>query len=80
MKPVMTHPPTKSSPAQDVTHPVRAGLATLDHFSSIGEFSRYSTPILAMHHHHIPHSPELFLIAPSHSRTQRHLVRNIQYP
>jgi len=80
MKAIMMHPPTNSSPAQDVTHPVRAGLATLDHFSSIGEFSRYSTPILAMHHHHIPHSPERSLITPSHSQPPRHLVGSIQYP
>ena len=80
MKPVMTHPPTKSSRTKDVTHPLRADLAPLDHFRSIGELSRDSVPIPAMHDHHIHHSPELFLIAPNHSRTRCHLVGNIQYP
>ena len=79
MKLVMTHLPTKNSPAQDVTHPLRADPASLDHFRSTGELSRDSAPIPAMHDHHIPHSPERFLIAPSHSRTRRPLVGNIQY-
>ena len=77
MKPVMTHPPTKSSRTQDVTHPLRADLAPLDHFRSIGELNRDSVPIPATHHYH---SPNLSLITPSHSRTRRHLVANIQSP
>ena len=64
MKLVMPHRPTKFSPAQDVTHPLRADLAPLEHFTSIGGITSDSAPIPAMHHHHIPHSPELFLIAP----------------
>jgi DNA invertase Pin-like site-specific DNA recombinase len=39
----------------------------LDHLRSIGEFTRDSTPIPAMRDHHIPHSPELSLIATIHS-------------
>jgi len=80
MKPVMTHPPTKFSRTQDVTQPLRADQASLHQFRSIGELSRDSTPILALHDHHIPHSPECSLIAPRHSRTRRHLVGNIQSP
>jgi hypothetical protein len=80
MKPVMTHPPTKNSPAQDVTHPLRADPAPLDHLRSIGEFSRDSPPIPAMHDQHIPHSPERSLIAPSHSHTRRQPTSNIQSP
>jgi len=64
MKPVMTHPPTKVSRTQAVTHPLRADLAPLDHFSSIGEFTGDSAPIPAMRHHHIPYSPECFCTAP----------------
>ncbi len=80
MKPVMTHPPPKNSSAQDVTHPLRADPAPNDHFRSIRKISRDSTPIATTRHHHIPHSPELFLIAPNHSRTRRQLVGDIQYP
>jgi hypothetical protein len=64
MKSAMTHPPTKFSPAQDVTHPLRADLAPLEHFSSIGESTHDSAPNPTRHHHHIPYSPELSLIAP----------------
>jgi hypothetical protein len=80
MKPVMTHSPTKNSPAQDVTHPLCADPAPLDHFRSIRTLSRDFAPIPTMHDHHIPYSPECSLIAPSHSHTRRHLVGNIQYP
>ena len=80
MKSVMTHPPTKSSRTQDVTHPLRADLATLDPFSSMGKLTRYFASIPVMHHHHIHYSPELSRIAPIHSRTRRHLVGNIQLP
>ncbi len=80
MKPVMTHPPTKSSRTQDVTHPLRADLAPLHHFRSIGEHTRDSALISAMYHHHIPHSPQLFLIAPIHSDNGRELTFTIQYP
>jgi hypothetical protein len=67
MKPVMPHPTTKNSSAQDVTHPLRADLAPLEHFTSIGGITSDSAPIPAMHDHHIPYSPELSLIAPIHS-------------
>ncbi len=67
MKPVMTHPPTKSARTQDVTHPLRADLASLDHFSSIGKLTGDFVPFPAMHHHHIHYSPELSLIAPINS-------------
>jgi hypothetical protein len=67
MKPVMPHRPTKNSSAQAVTHSLRADLAPLEHFTSIGGITRDSAPIPAMHDHHIPHSPELFMIAPIHS-------------
>ncbi len=80
MKPVITHPPTKSSRTQDVAHPLRAEVAPLNHFRSMGELTCYSAPIPATHHHHIQHSPHLALIAPSHSRTRRHLVGDIQSP
>jgi len=76
----MTHLPTKNSPAQDVTHPLRADPTPLDHFRSIRKLSRDFAPILVMHDHHIPHSPECSLITPSHSRTRRHLMGSIQYP
>ena len=66
MKLVMPHRPTKNSSAQAVTHPLRADPALLGHLRSIVELSRDSAPIPAMHDHHIPHSPELFLIAPIH--------------
>jgi len=66
MKPAMTHLPTKFSLAQDVTHPLRADPASLDHFRSMGALTRDSEPIPAMHDHHIPHSPELSLIASIH--------------
>jgi hypothetical protein len=66
MKLVMPHRPTKNSSAQAVTHPLRADLATLHHFTSIGGITSDSAPIPAMHDHHIPHSPELSLIAPIH--------------
>ena len=80
MKPVMTHPPMKSSRTKDVTHPLRADPTTLDQFRSIGKLSRDSAPIPALHHHHIPHSPERFLIAPTHSDNGRELTFNIQSP
>ena len=80
MKPGMTHPPTTISRTEDVRHPLRADLAPLDHFRSIGELGRYSAPMPAMHHHHIPHSPELFLIASIHSDNGRELTFNIQFP
>ncbi len=80
MKAIMTHPPTKSLAAQDVTHPLRADPALHGHFRSIDEISHDSVPIPAMHDHHIPDDPELFLITPSHSHTRRHLVGSIQYP
>jgi len=80
MKAIMMHPPTNSSPAQDVTHPLRADSTPLEHFRSIGELSHDSTPITTTRHHHIPHSPERSLIAPSHPQTRRHLVGSIQYP
>jgi hypothetical protein len=67
MKPVMTHSPTKSSRTQDVTQPLRADLATLDHFRSMNELNHDSLPISATHHHHKHHSPILALIAPIHS-------------
>ncbi len=80
MKPVMTYPPTKSLRTQDVTYSVRASLAPLDHFRSIGELTCDSVPIPTLHHQYIPHSPELFMITAIHSRTRRHLVGNIQSP
>jgi hypothetical protein len=69
MKPVMTHPPTKSSRTEDVTHPLRADLAPLDHFSSMGALTGDSAPIPTMHDHHIHYSPELVLIAPIRSHS-----------
>ena len=69
MKPVMTHPPTKSSRTEDVTHPLRADLAPLHHFTSIGGITRDSAPIPAMHDHHIHYSPELVSIAPIRSHS-----------
>ena len=67
MKLVMPHRPTKFSPAQDVTHPLRADLAPLDLFSSIGELNPYAVSSPATHHHHIHYSPELSLSASIHS-------------
>jgi hypothetical protein len=67
MKPVMAHPPTKFSRTQDVTHPLRADLAPLDHFRSIGELTRDSARIPATHHHHIHHSRERSLVVAIHS-------------
>jgi hypothetical protein len=67
MKLVMPHRPTKFSSAQAVTHPLRADLAALHHFTSIGGITSDSAPIPAMHDHHIPHSPERFCTAPIHS-------------
>ena len=64
MKPVMTHLPTKSLQTKGVTHPLRADLVLLDHLRSIGALNPYAVLIPATHHHHIPHSPELSLIAP----------------
>ena len=69
MKPVMTHPTTNFLRTEDITHPLRADLAPLDHFSSIGKLTRDSAPIPAMHDHHIQYSPELFSIASIHSDT-----------
>ena len=69
MKPIMTHPPTKSSRTEDVTHPLRADPAPLDHFRSIGKLTGDSIPIPATHHHLIHYSPELSLSAPIHSDT-----------
>ena len=67
MKPAMTHPPTKASRTQAVTHPLRADLAPLEHFRSLDRFSRDFVPFPATHDHHIPYSPELSLIAPINS-------------
>ncbi len=67
MKSVMMYPPTKVSRTQAVTHPLRADLAPLDHFSSIGKLTHDFVPFPATHHHHIHYSPELSLIAPIHS-------------
>ena len=69
MKPVMTHPPTNSLQTEDVTHPLRADLAPLDHFSSMDELNRDFVPFPATHHHHIHYRPEFVLIAPIHSDT-----------
>lgn len=69
LKPVITHSPTESSRTKDVTHPLRADLAPLHHFRSMGELNRDSVPIPTMHLHHIPYSPELFSIASIHSHT-----------
>ena len=66
MKLVMPHRPMKFSRTQDVTHPLRADLVLLDHLRSIGESTRDFAPIPTRHHHHIPYSPELSLIAPIH--------------
>ncbi len=67
MKPVMTHPPTKSLRTEDVTSSLRADLASLDHFSSMGKLNPYAASNPATHHHHIRYSSELSLIAPIHS-------------
>ena len=67
MKPVMTHPPTKFLRIEDVTHPLRADLAPLDHFRSMGELNPYAVLIPATHHHYIHDRPELSLIAPINS-------------
>jgi hypothetical protein len=67
MKPVMTHPSTNFLRIEDVTYPLRADLALLDHFRSTGALSPYAIPNPATHHHHIPYSPELSWIAPIHS-------------
>ena len=69
MKPVMTHPPTNSLQTEDVTHPLRADLAPLDHFSSMGKLTGDFVPFPATHHHHIHYRPEFVLIAPIHSDT-----------
>jgi hypothetical protein len=66
MKPVMMYPPTKSAQTKDVTHPLRADLAPLDLFSSIGELNPYAVSNPATHYHHIHYRPELSLIAPIH--------------
>ena len=67
MKLVITHPPTKSSRTQAVTHPLRADLVPLDHLSSIGKFTPFTVSNPTAHHHHIHYSPEHFLIASIHS-------------
>ena len=69
MKLVMPHRPTKNSSAQAVTHPLRADLAPLDHFSSMGKLTGDFVPFPATHHHHIHYRPEFVLIAPIHSDT-----------
>jgi hypothetical protein len=80
MKPVMPHRPTKNSSAQAVTHPLRADLAPLDLFSSIGRLNPYAASNPAMHGHHIPHSSELSLIASIHSGSRRELRFHLQSP
>ena len=67
MKLVITHPPTNSLQTEDVTHPLRADLAPLDHFSSMGKFTPFTVSNPATHHHHIHYSPKHFLIASTHS-------------
>ena len=80
MNPVMPHPSTKNSSAQAVTHPLRADLAPLEHITSIGGITSDSAPIPTMHDHHIPHSPELSLIASIHSGSRHELKFRIQSP
>jgi len=65
----MTHPPTKSLRTEDVTYPLRADPAPLDHFSSIGKFTPFTVSNPATHQHHIHDSPEHFSIAPIRSNS-----------
>ena len=67
MKPVMTHPTTNFLRTEDITHPLRADLASLDHFSSMDKLTGDFVPFPATHHHHIHYSPELSLSASIHS-------------